>query len=305
MRGTGRPGKGERGRIAKQVRELVVGGADEPGEPDEFDVGQIFDDADEIGTGGRRFALANLRWEPDRRTALAVGVAVLVAGVVTLWWVLSARPRAVAVHGPGAGPLAGASPTAGGPAAPDAPVRGGPTLSASSTPSGGAGSSGPTAAALVVDVAGKVRHPGVYRLAAGSRIVDALRAAGGVLPGVSTLSLNLAEPLRDGQQIVVGVPGVSGSADGGTGPGSSGGGAGGGGSTQNGGSGGASSGGVVNLNQASAEQLQALPGVGPALAQHILDWRTQHGRFDSVDQLNDVSGIGAVKFAALRSRVTV
>ena len=63
-------------------------------------------------------------------------------------------------------------------------------------------------------------------------------------------------------------------------------------------------GGVIDLNAATLEQLQTLPGVGPVLAQHILDWRTQHGRFTSVDQLNDVSGIGEVKFAALRHLVT-
>jgi competence protein ComEA len=208
---------------------------------------------------------------------------VVLAAALTLWWVLSARPRNVAVHA-----------SSGTPAAVSA---GEPTLSSSSTPSGGpapsatAGSS--TAASVVVDVAGKVRHPGVYRLSAGSRVVDALHAAGGALPGVSTISLNLAEPLHDGQQVVVGVAGVPGTGGGGAGP------------VPSGSTAGGSSGAVVDLNSATLEQLQTLPGVGPVLAQHILDWRTQHGRFTSVDQLNDVSGIGEVKFAGLRPLVTV
>lgn len=217
-----------------------------------------------------------------------MGLAVLAAAALTLWWVLSARPRDVAVHASGTGPVAGRS--------------GQPTLSASSTPStpsasstpssAGSGARGPSATSLVVDVAGKVRHPGVYRLVAGARVVNALSAAGGALPGVSTVSLNLAEPLRDGQQILVGVAGAVGSGGGvdppGTEPSSSG-----------------SAGGLIDLNAATLEQLQTLPGVGPVLAQHILDWRTQHGRFTSVDQLNDVSGIGEVKFAGLRPLVTV
>jgi competence protein ComEA len=223
---------------------------------------------------------------------VAVGVAVLVAGTLTLWWVLSARPRALAVH---------SSTGAGAP--PVAVSTAGPTLSTSSEPSsavpsaaGPTPASGPASAVrLVIDVAGKVHRPGVYRLAAGSRVVDALRAAGGALPGVSTVSLNLAEPLRDGQQVVVGVAGATGA--GGAGPGGP--------PSTGAGQPGATGGAPVDLNSASAEQLQALPGVGPVLAQHILDWRTQHGRFSTVDELNNVSGIGEVKFAQLRALVTV
>ncbi|MCU1658655.1 MAG: ComEA family DNA-binding protein, partial [Pseudonocardiales bacterium] len=139
--------------------------------------------------------------------------------------------------------------------------------------------------ALVVDVAGRVRHPGLYRLPEGSRVYDALRAAGGALPGVELASLNLAARLTDGQQVAVGRPGASPTSA----P-----------------SGGAVSGGQpVNLNTASLDQLESLPGVGPVLAQNILDWRAGHGQFSTIDQLREVTGIGAVKFAALRPLVTV
>jgi competence protein ComEA len=215
----------------------------------------------------------------------------VLAGAVTLVWVFAARPRADAVNatavnatavdatgsgtGPGAAPSAGSAP------------------SGASAAGLGASSSSPSAAAVVVDVAGRVRHPGVYRLPAGSRVNDALHAAGGPLPGVQLSSVNLAAKLTDGQQIAVGVPGVA--SAGGAPPGVAGG---------SSGSAGAP-GGPVNLNTASLEQLDALPGVGPVLAQHILDWRAAHGQFGSVDQLKDVSGIGPAKFAALRDLVCV
>jgi len=152
-----------------------------------------------------------------------------------------------------------------------------------------------SAALVVVDVAGKVRHPGLYRLPPGSRVDDAIRAAGGARPGVRLDGLNLAAKLVDGQQVAVGIAPAAG------GGGIAGGGSGGGG----GGASGGSTGAPVNLNTATLDQLQTLPGVGPVLAQHILDWRSQHGSFSSVDQLDDVTGIGDVKFAALKPLVTV
>ena len=143
----------------------------------------------------------------------------------------------------------------------------------------------PSASSLVVDVAGKARRPGIYRLPAGARVYDALRAAGGARQGVSTLSLNLAEPLHDGEQIVVGgpaPPSAGASAASGTASGTP---------------------TVVDLNTATLEQLETLPGVGPVLGQHILDWRDAHGRFSSIDQLQQVSGIGDVRFAQLKPLV--
>jgi competence protein ComEA len=139
----------------------------------------------------------------------------------------------------------------------------------------------------VVDVAGKVRRPGLYRLRTGSRVDDAVRAAGGALAGVDLSSLNLAAKVVDGQQILVGVAPPAGAAP----PAAPGGGP-------------TATAGPLDLNSASLDQLETLPGVGPVLAQHIVDWRTAHGGFTSTDQLNDVPGIGDVKFAALQPLVT-
>ena len=149
-----------------------------------------------------------------------------------------------------------------------------------------------TAAArdVVVDVAGKVHRPGLVRLTAGARAYDAVQAAGGPLPGVDLNSVNLAARVSDGQQIVVGVvpapaPPAAGAADAAAT--------------------GAARAGPFDLNAASAEQLQSLPGVGPVLAQHIMDWRAAHGRFSAVDQLQQVTGIGPAKFAVLKPLVAV
>ncbi|WNM35066.1 helix-hairpin-helix domain-containing protein [Streptomyces sp. Li-HN-5-11] len=163
---------------------------------------------------------------------------------------------------------------------------------ASPGPAGSAG--GSAGGEIVVDVVGKVRHPGIHRLPAGSRVVDALAAAGGVRPGTSTDGLNRARFLVDGEQVVVGgaAPAPDPASGGTTG-----------GVTTTGGSTTGAPSAPVSLNSATAEQLETLPGVGPVLARHILDYRTQHGGFRSVDELRQVNGIGARRFADLRSMV--
>jgi competence protein ComEA len=149
----------------------------------------------------------------------------------------------------------------------------------------------PSPAILVVHVAGRVRYPGVYQFHQGDRVIDAIRAAGGAREGADLRSINLAALLTDGQQIVVwkrgsiGAPGVPTGGGGVPGPGSP---------TQ-----------PVNLNTATLDQLESLPGIGPALGQRILDYRQLHGPFASVDELVNVSGIGEKRMEDLRPLVTV
>ncbi|MFB7515111.1 helix-hairpin-helix domain-containing protein [Streptomyces sp. NPDC056144] len=141
---------------------------------------------------------------------------------------------------------------------------------------------------VVVDVGGKVRRPGVLTLPAGSRVADALEAAGGAKPGADLTGINRARVLMDGEQVLVGVPGM---------PGSSGvpvGGA---------GAGGGGPGVPLSLSAATVEQLDALPGVGPVLARHIVDHRAEHGGFRTVAELRDVNGIGERRFADLEPLV--
>ncbi len=151
----------------------------------------------------------------------------------------------------------------------------------------------PAGTEMVVDVVGNVREPGVYRLPSGARVNDAIAAAGGVGRGVDLTGINLARKLTDGEQIAIGVPGAGppGGSAGGVGAAS--------------GAASGAVGGLVELNSATLAQLDGLPGVGPVLAQHIVDWRSAHGRFDSVEQLKNVSGIGDAKFADLKPLVTV
>lgn len=173
--------------------------------------------------------------------------------------------------------------------------KGGPGVAGvpdGAAPGAYAGSAKARAPEIVVDVGGKVREPGIHRLPAGSRVADALSAAGGVKPGTDTDGLNRARFLVDGEQVIVGgpAPAPAPGAGGGSAPGGPGGGA-------------AAPAAPVSLNTATADQLDTLPGVGPVLAQHIIDYRTQHGGFRSVDELREVNGIGDRRFADLRTLV--
>jgi competence protein ComEA len=166
-------------------------------------------------------------------------------------------------------------------------VAPGVALAQASSPSRGRpGALATPASLLVIDVAGRVRRPGLVRVPAGSRVADALAAAGGTLAGVDLATINLARPVVDGEQILVGIAGA---------------GAGGAGSS------GSSvvAAGPLDLNAATLEQLEALPGVGPVLAQKILDWRTAHGRFSNVDELREVGGIGDKKYGDIAPKVRV
>ncbi|MET1059826.1 MAG: ComEA family DNA-binding protein [Nocardioides sp.] len=198
---------------------------------------------------------------PGQLAALAVLVAVALA--CTAWWVLRDGSRVDSLA-----PVPGPAP-------------------ASARPGVSAAPTGTAAAEVVVDVAGKVRRPGIVVLRPGARVVDALDAAGGARRGADLAGLNLARLLVDGEQIVVGVPpppGPAASAAGSPGP---------------------VPGALVNLNTASLAELDELPGVGPVTAQAIVDWRTGNGGFRSVDQLLDVDGIGEKTLADLAPLVTV
>lgn len=191
--------------------------------------------------------LASGAYDPSRRGAFALVIVGVVAALLAGFLLLRDRPAEV--------PLA-------------VPAVAGQLESA-------------TGAQIVVDVAGKVRSPGLKHLPAGARVDDALRAAGGVLPGVSTTSLNLARKLMDGEQVIVGLE--SG------GPGGA----------------GAKAGGLLDLNLATVQDFDELPGIGPVLAERIVSWRTEHGRFASIDQLREVSGIGEAKYQSMKSKVRV
>jgi competence protein ComEA len=141
---------------------------------------------------------------------------------------------------------------------------------------------------ILVDVAGWVRSPGVYRFTAGARVIDAIEVAGGARPGAELQALNLAAPLVDGTQILVPKEGEVPAPAGGSG------------STAGG-----VVGGLVNVNVASAAELETLPGIGEVIAQAIIDHRTENGPFTSVDQLLDVSGIGDATLEDIRELVTV
>ncbi|HEX8767696.1 MAG TPA: ComEA family DNA-binding protein [Jatrophihabitans sp.] len=224
--------------------------------------------------------LSGARVNPGRRGLLAMAVVTALTVLVAGGWVLAARPHPMLASATPEGSPAGSAEPSLAPGGSLKSPRAGPT-----------GSSGAASTRLVVDVAGRVRRPGVYRLPPGARVDDAVRAAGGFLSGVDPVTVNLARKLVDGEQVLIGVAGSGAAAGAGPAP-------------APGPAAGAATG-ALDLNSATLEQLDALPGVGPVLAQHILDWRTQHGRFDSVDQLNGVSGIGDSKFADLKPLVTV
>jgi competence protein ComEA len=140
---------------------------------------------------------------------------------------------------------------------------------------------------LIVDVAGAVKEPGVYEFAEGDRVIDAIERAGGSLPKAELSLLNLAAPLADGTQILVpkaGPPASSGVPGGATS---------------------GSSGGLINVNTASATELETLSGIGEVLAATIIEYRTQNGPFASVEELMDVSGIGPATLDEIRDQVTV
>lgn len=248
---------------------------------------------DELRTGRRSVSSAAVV------SLLALVVAVGCAFVLRVLW----AERSTSVGGVATSASRSVQ-VVGGLAATAAPTRAGSPKDASKAGSdtgagfgSGTGEPTPTAGAeLVVHLVGQVVRPGLVRLRQGARVADAIAAAGGTRAGSDLAALNLARLVVDGEQIRVPRTGEAVAAGGSASAASGGQGA-------SGSSGGSSA--LVSLNSADVAALDSLPGVGPVLAQRIIDWRTEHGRFSSVDELGEVSGIGDKLMAQLRPKVTL
>lgn len=223
---------------------------------------------------------ARLRARVGLRAAVLLGVVAVILGCCYWWQAGSGGARVE--------PLSETAPAAEEDIA-DASVG-------SASPSGDDSGAGP--ARITVHVAGAVATPGVIQLPAGSRLHEAISAAGGATATADPDRLNLAAVLEDGQKVFVparGEPDQAGGPDAGTGPSGSG----------TGGAGQGGDGRKINLNTASLEELGTLPRVGPVLAQRIVDWRRQHGRFKTAQELDAVEGIGPKLLEALLPLVSV
>lgn len=226
--------------------------------------------------------LAKVRADPGRAGAIALAAIAVVAVLITVFTLVRSQPAPV---------MAAKLP----------PVEMVSSRSPSASPSAG------PAQPVVVSVVGLVHTPGLVTLAPGARIDDALKAAGGVLDGADTIGLNMAQQVGDGEQIVVGIAPAKGQPVGL-------------GSSVSSGSAAAATpvtpskpapptsakrGEVIDLNTATVQQLDTLPGVGPVTAAAIVAWRNANGKFKSVDQLAEVDGIGPARLEKLRPLVRV
>ncbi len=235
----------------------------------------VTDPADRLpaALGRHRAPGLTARWDPGRPGAWVLWFVGLLTALGVVGWTVADRP----VVDPAVDRMPAAAPSGSAAGAPSA------VPPAAVPPSAVPPSAGGTAGTVVVSVVGQVASPGLVTLPAGSRVADALAAAGGMLPGTDPAAVNAAALLSDGEQIAVGVPGAA-APPGATGAGHT---------------------GLLDLNAATVADLDQLPGIGPVLAQRIIDHRTANGPFRSVDQLQDVSGIGPAIYADLAQRVTV
>ncbi|MHA7134136.1 helix-hairpin-helix domain-containing protein [Oerskovia turbata] len=232
-----------------------------------------------VPDGGQR------RWSVGARAAVVAAVTVLLLALAVGLWALADGDdlRPVASLGPGAGSGAGAGESG---SADDGPT---PQPGSSAPPGSGDGSAtaAPAVSDVVVHVVGAVAAPGLVTLPEGSRVADALTAAGDATAEADLAGVNLAREVVDGEQIVVPRPGEAVAAAPAPAPG------------------GGTGAGPVDLNSADEAALDALSGIGPVLAARIVEWREANGRFTSVEELGEVSGIGDALLARLRDQVRV
>ena len=232
--------------------------------------------------------LAAVRADPGRAGGIALAVVAALAVLITMFTLARHRPAPI---------VAANLPTVEPPmqmVSSTAPL---PGHSTAAPP----GPNAPPSAdqQMVVSVVGLVQQPGLVTLAPNARVADAVSAAGGALHGADTLGLNLARHVADGEQITVGIaapagrPPILGSSVGGAA------------AAEPGPAGPVKPVGPLDLNAATAEQLDALPGIGPVTAAAIVAWRTANGRFTTVDQLGEVDGIGSGRLEKLRPLVRV
>lgn len=269
---------------AERLQRRLAGDPDPQSEDSERDCAE--DDPNSLlprwlpDTATRRSWMTRLRADPGRAGAIALAVVAALAVLITVFTLARDRP------------------------APVTSAKLPPVERVSSTkPSASTGPDRP----VVVSVVGLVHKPGLVTLAPGARIADALQAAGGPVDGADTIGLNMARPLGDGEQIVVGLaptPGKAPVLGSSVGPGSP--------AAQSPPGGPSTSGkpkagaqAAVDLNTATVEELDGLPGVGPVTAAAIVAWRQAHGKFTTVDQLAEVDGIGPARLDKLRALVRV
>ena len=249
--------------------------ADPDAEPDTSLSRWLPDTAKSDGSAGW---IAAIRADPGRAGVIALAAVDIVSVLVTVFTLMRDKaPPVASAKLPPVEMVSSASPTpASAPSQGDGPV--------------------------VVSVVGLVHKPGLVTVAPGARIADALTAAGGALDGADLIGLNMARRVTDGEQIIVGIVAVPGDpaamgSSVSSGPATA--------STDAPSTDGKSSapGGLVDLNAATVEELDALPGIGPVTAAAIVAWRDANGRFTSVDQLGDVDGIGPARLEKLRDLV--
>ena len=236
--------------------------------------------------------------ERDPRQLAAWAGAAIILALFAAWYFARSRPEAAAAQSSAAAALAVGTPAAAGTGTGAGTGNGnGNGNGTAGGGSGGGNADGSASQRVVVDVAGAVKHPGVYRLTSNDRVEDALRRAGGATSRADLSQLNRAAKLEDGRQILVpararkasiaaptaGTAGGGAPVPGTAGPPAA----------------------PIDLNTATLEQLDTLDGVGPSTAQKILDYRDEHGGFRSVDELDQVSGIGEKRLASLREHVRV